>query len=70
MRLRGLGKNTAGIGATIRLTAGGATQTRMMMTTRGYMSAQDPVEHFNHQTLGPVSARPRGETGRRRSRRP
>ncbi|MFM1870760.1 MAG: hypothetical protein RL398_182 [Planctomycetota bacterium] len=46
VRLRGLGKNTAGIGATIRLTAGGVTQTRMMMTTRGYMSAQDPVEHF------------------------
>ncbi|MCA8963407.1 MAG: VCBS repeat-containing protein, partial [Planctomycetes bacterium] len=46
VRLRGTTSNSAGIGSRITVTAGGVTQTRLLMPTRGYMSAGDPVEHF------------------------
>jgi hypothetical protein len=46
VRLRGDGANRDGLGATIRITAGGQVQTRLLVLSRGYMSAQDPTEHF------------------------
>ncbi len=46
VQLRGTTSNSAGIGSRITVTAGGVTQTRLLMPTRGYMSAGDPVEHF------------------------
>ncbi len=52
VRLRGTLSNRHGVGARITLVAGGATQTRLMMPARGYMSAGDPVEHFG---LGPAT---------------
>jgi hypothetical protein len=44
--LAGKDSNRHGVGATITLTAGGATQTRLVSLTRGYMSAGEAVEHF------------------------
>ena len=46
VRLRGTKSNSAGIGSRISVTAGGVTQTRLLVPTRGYMSASDAVEHF------------------------
>jgi hypothetical protein len=39
--LKGLGKNTSGIGARVKVTAGGMTQTQEMFNTRGYQSSVD-----------------------------
>jgi enediyne biosynthesis protein E4 len=46
VRLVGSGKNRFGIGATVRLTAGGRQQTRYLATTRGWLSGNEPVLHF------------------------
>jgi hypothetical protein len=39
--LKGMGKNTMGIGAKVLVTAGGMTQTQEMLNTRGYQSSVD-----------------------------
>ena len=39
--LKGMGKNTSGIGAKVKVTAGGMTQTQEMFNTRGYQSSVD-----------------------------
>ena len=39
--LKGMGKNTTGIGAKVKVTAGGMTQTQEMFNTRGYQSSVD-----------------------------
>lgn len=44
--LEGVGKNTAGIGAKVEVTANDETQTREMYPNRGYLSSVDPVLHF------------------------
>ena len=44
--LHGEGKNTAGIGARVQVTAGGVTQTLEQMPTRGFLSSVDPRLHF------------------------
>jgi hypothetical protein len=46
VELRGVRSNKAGIGSRITVTAGGITQTRLVVTTRGYMSAGEAIEHF------------------------
>ncbi|MFY9342094.1 MAG: FG-GAP-like repeat-containing protein [Planctomycetota bacterium] len=46
VELRGTKSNRRGVGATITVTAGGTTQTRLVSLTRGYMSAGEAVEHF------------------------
>ena len=44
--LRGPAKNPFGVGARITVEAGGSTQTRVVSPTRGYMSGNEPIEHF------------------------
>ncbi len=44
--LRGAGKNTAGIGAKVRIRHGGAMQMLEQMPTRGFQSSVDPRLHF------------------------
>ena len=44
--LRGVGANTAGIGATVVIKHGGATQMLEQMPTRGYQSSVEPRLHF------------------------
>jgi len=44
--LRGAGANSAGIGAKVKLTAGGTTQLLEQMPTRGFQSSVDPRLHF------------------------
>ena len=39
--LKGMGKNTSGIGAKVKVTAGGMTQIQEMFNTRGYQSSVD-----------------------------
>ena len=39
--LEGMGKNSMGIGAKVKVTAGGMTQTQEMFNTRGYQSSVD-----------------------------
>lgn len=46
VELVGTTSNKRGVGATIEVTAGGATQTRLVSLTRGYMSAGEAIEHF------------------------
>jgi enediyne biosynthesis protein E4 len=46
VRLRGEGRNSAGIGARVLLTAGGVTQLLEQVPTRGFLSSVDPVLHF------------------------
>ncbi|MEO6596872.1 MAG: FG-GAP-like repeat-containing protein [Planctomycetota bacterium] len=46
VQLVGSASNRAGVGSRITLQAGGVTQTRLVMLTRGYMSAGEAVEHF------------------------
>jgi hypothetical protein len=46
IELVGVQSNRRGVGATITVTAGGTTQTRLVSLTRGYMSAGEAVEHF------------------------
>ncbi|MBI4606413.1 MAG: CRTAC1 family protein [Planctomycetes bacterium] len=50
VRLRGKGMNTAALGATIRLTAGGVTQTRVVRTGSSYLSQSELDATFG---LGP-----------------
>jgi hypothetical protein len=46
VRLRGKGKNTRALGATVRLTAGGVTQTRMARTGSSYLSQSESTLTF------------------------
>ncbi|MFT5052557.1 MAG: hypothetical protein ACI8QZ_003993 [Chlamydiales bacterium] len=46
LRLVGVASNRFGVGATVELRAGGATQVRQLSPTRGYMSANEPLLHF------------------------
>jgi hypothetical protein len=46
IRLEGQGKNTAGIGARLQLSATDAQQVQELYTTRGFQSAVPPVVHF------------------------
>jgi hypothetical protein len=46
VRLVGTTGNRDGIGARVRLTAGGKTQTRLRVSTSGYLSSADPRLHF------------------------
>lgn len=46
LRLRGVRSNRFGIGATVRLRAGGREQTRYATLARGWLSASEPVLHF------------------------
>lgn len=39
--LKGMGKNKLGVGAKVKLTAGGMTQTQELLNTRGYQSSVD-----------------------------
>ena len=44
--LTGAGSNTGAIGARVRLTAGGITQTRYISPGSGYLCSNDPSPHF------------------------
>jgi enediyne biosynthesis protein E4 len=44
--LRGVGRNTGGIGARVQLYTGGTTQLREAVSTRGFQSSVDPRLHF------------------------
>lgn len=44
--LRGRGRNTAGFGARVSVSAGGTTQWREQFPTRGFQSSVDPRLHF------------------------
>ncbi len=46
LKLQGSGKNTAGVGAKVRLFAGGQQQYQEQMPNRGYQSSVSPVLHF------------------------
>ena len=46
VELRGDESNRRGLGAHLRLEAGGIVQSRLVMPTRGYMSAGEAIEHF------------------------
>ncbi len=47
VRLRGTASNSQGLGATVTATLpGGSTLTRYVTTTRGFLSASDPLVHF------------------------
>ena len=46
VELRGVTSNRFGIGARITIRSGEVEQTRLVMGTRGYMSAGEAVEHF------------------------
>jgi hypothetical protein len=50
LRLIGTASNRDAVGARVRLTAGGHTQTRDVRTSSGYLSQSDPRLHFG---LGP-----------------
>ena len=45
LRLNGK-SNRWGIGSTVKLTAGGIQQSRMMTSTQGYLAANEPLLHF------------------------
>ena len=45
IELRGVTTNPKGLGARIEVEAGGVVQTRLVASTRGYMSAGEAVEH-------------------------
>lgn len=44
--LRGTKSNRFGVGATVRLEAGGRVQVRQLVVTRGYISSSEPILHF------------------------
>ena len=46
VRLKGTRSNRFGVGATVRLKAGGQAQTRYLTLARGWLSACEPVLHF------------------------
>ena len=58
VRLVGRGSNSAGLGALVELDpgAGGPRQVRQITTTRGYMSADEPLAHFGLAQAGAASA--------------
>lgn len=45
VRLAGVDRNRFGLGATVRVTAGGRTQMRVLTSARGFMSADEPIVH-------------------------
>ncbi len=46
VRLTGTHSNRFGLGATIRLTAGGETQVRYLSMSKGWLSSNEPLVHF------------------------
>lgn len=46
IRLKGTLSNRFGIGATVRVRAGGAAQVRYLTLARGWLSASEPILHF------------------------
>ncbi len=55
INLKGPGKNTQGIGATVILnTVGGSQQFRYVNPVRGFMSSVDPVIHFGLKELSQI----------------
>lgn len=46
VELVGTVSNRTGYGAVVKITAGQATQTKMLMQARGYMASDDPLLHF------------------------
>jgi hypothetical protein len=46
IRLIGTISNRDAIGARVRVTAGGSTQTRLRVSSSGYLSQSDPRLHF------------------------
>ncbi|MFO1511799.1 MAG: VCBS repeat-containing protein [Verrucomicrobiota bacterium] len=46
IRLKGTQSNRFGVGATVRVEAGGAAQVRYLTLARGWLSATEPVLHF------------------------
>ena len=54
VRLAGPGANRFGLGARVRVVAGGRRQTQDMELTRGYQSAVEPVLHFGLGASGRV----------------
>lgn len=46
VRLKGVASNSQGLGATILLVSGGVSQTRMVTSARGWLSAGDPSSYF------------------------
>ncbi|MFV2071340.1 MAG: CRTAC1 family protein [Thermoanaerobaculales bacterium] len=60
VRTVGTKSNRDGIGARIRLTAGGATQVRDIRSSSGYLSQSDPRAHFGvgaHQKIDRIEVR-------------
>ncbi|MDO8348725.1 MAG: VCBS repeat-containing protein, partial [Planctomycetota bacterium] len=66
VQLQGTASNSSGIGSRVKVTAGGVTQTALVMSTRGYASAGEAVEHFGlggHATIDRLEVRwPNGRT--------
>ena len=66
IRLQGTDSNRDAVGATIRLTAGGVTQTRVVLSQDSYISHSDLRAHFGlgraDQVSGVVVQWPNGET--------
>ena len=56
IHLVGTESNRDGIGARVRVTAGGATQTRLRVSTSGYLSQSDHRLHFGLGDATQVSA--------------
>jgi hypothetical protein len=54
VRLVGTVSNRDGIGARVRVTAGGATQTRLRVSSSGYLSQSDPRLHFGLGTAARI----------------
>ena len=46
VELAGTVSNRTGYGAVVKVTTGGATQTKMLLQARGYMASDDPLLHF------------------------
>ncbi|MES2797680.1 MAG: FG-GAP-like repeat-containing protein, partial [Bacteroidota bacterium] len=56
IRLKGLGKNTFGIGAKVILKSGKTEQIQQLMPTRGFMSSVEPVLNFGLDTLTQIDS--------------
>ena len=60
VRLVGAGANTYGIGATVRIEAGGQTQVRQLTPVTGFLASNQPLVHFglgSHKTIDRLSVR-------------